>query len=144
MYTDLTNKLNTGIKSRFTGFDAVNSIGASAAEEAKLSWVGSALKNLVRAFDRLGTYPAVDDSVFGFQAYLAGDLSPAPMAREARRLARASYVVTPETIAKAKAYRHYDYFDLLADHGYFHTAVALDVAKRMRSRQHKRHDRNAA
>jgi hypothetical protein len=124
MYTDLTNKLNTGIKSRFTGFDSANEIGAPAADEVKLSWVGSAFKNLVRAFDRLGTYPAVDDSVFGFHAYLAGDLAPGPMARDARRMARASMEVTPRSITEAKAYGHYDYFDLMADRGYFGPALA--------------------
>lgn len=134
MYTDLTNKLNTGIKSRFTGFDTVNEIGAPAAEEVKLSWVGSAFKNLVRAFDRLGTYPSVDDSVFGLHAYLAGDLAPGPMARDARQMAVASIKVTPQSIADAKAYGHYDYFDLMADHGYFGPAVAEAVKSNRQGR----------
>jgi hypothetical protein len=134
MYTDLTNKLNTGIKSRFTGFDVPNEIGVPAADETKLSWVGSAIKNLVRALDRVGSHGAVDESLFGLHAYLAGDLAPGPMAQEARRVARAAYRVTPESLIEAKAYGHYDYFDLMADYGYFGPAIA-QAAKPMGARR---------
>ena len=128
MYTDLTNKLNTGIKSRFTGFDASNEIGVPAADETKSSWVGSALKNLVRALDRMGSHGAVDESLFGLHAYLAGDLGPGVTAQEARRVARAAYTVTPESLIEAKAYGHYDYFDLMADYGYFGPASVQAAA----------------
>ena len=136
MYTDLTNKLNTGIKSRFTGFGSTNEIkNAAAAHETKETWVGSAKSFLMRAFDRLGVYPALDDSLFGLNAYLAGDFRPGEMVQDVRRIAQESVAgADPE----AKAYLHYDYFDLLADNGYLRTAVALNVAKRMRARQHER------
>ncbi len=123
MYTDLTNKLNTGIKSRFTGFNTVNEIEAPAAKETSVSWVGSAFKSLVRAFDRLGAYPAVGESLFGMQAYLAGDLPASVKIREARILASRS-VMTTGVDKEAKAYGHYDYFDFLADHGHLGTAAA--------------------
>ena len=135
MYTDLTNKLNTGIKSRFTGFGSINEMNRAAAQETKDTWVGSAKNFLIRAFDRLGIYPALDDSMFGLHAYLAGDLHESEMARDARQIAQKSVAgADPE----AKAYVHYDYFDLLADKGYLRTAVALNVAKRMRARQQER------
>ena len=135
MYTDLTNKMHTGFKSRFTGFDSAKGTKATAEQGTKVSWVGSALKFLTRAFDRVGTYPAVEDSLFGLNAYLAGDLNEAEMAGNARRVAlEAPKGADP----RAKAYGHYDYFDMLADHGYMQTATAVSVAKRIRARQHRK------
>jgi hypothetical protein len=122
MYTDLTNKLNTGIKSRFTGFGPVEGTGAPAAETKTL--VGSAFKSLAKALDRLGVYPVVDDSLFGLNAYIAGDFGPNEMTREARRLARASMASIGRADVLAKAYLGYDYFDFLADHGYLAPTAA--------------------
>ena len=125
MYTDLTNKLNTGIKSRFTGFDSAREIKAAAEQETKVSWVGSALKFVTRAFDRVGTFPAVDDSLFGLNAYVAGDLNEGEMAGDARRIARKGLTgADPE----AKAYGHYDYFDFLADHGSLGAIAAVPAS----------------
>jgi len=126
MYTDLTNKLNTGIKSRFTGFGSTNEIkNAAAAHETKVTWVGSAKSFLTRAIDRLGVYPAIDDSLFGLHAYLAGDFRPGEMAQDARRIARKGVTgADPE----AKAYLHYDYFDFLADHGSLDAVAAVPAS----------------
>lgn len=121
MYTDLTNKLNTGIKSRFMGFDSANDLVAPAAETKTL--VGSAFMRLARALDRLGAIPTLDDGMFGLNAHIAGDLGPSEMTREARRLARAS-MATGGADDLAKAYLGYDYFDFLADHGCLAPAAA--------------------
>ena len=126
MYTDLTNKLNTGIKSRFTGFGSVNEMNrTAAAQETKATWVGSAKSFLTRAIDRLGIYPALDDSLFGLHAYLAGDFRPGEVARDARRLARNGLAGAD---AEAKAYLHYDYFDFLADHGSLGEVAAVPAS----------------
>jgi len=125
MYTDLTNKLNTGIKSRFTGFDSTNQVGAPASHETK-SFVGSALTSLAKALDRFGSTPVLDDSLFGLHAYIAGDFGPGRMTQDARRLAKAA-AKTGGADVLAKAYLGYDYFDFLADHGYLAPAAVQDV-----------------